>query len=90
MEQTTSTAGTILWFAVLAIAFYVLIIRPQQRRQKEHQALMASLAVGDKVVTIGGLFGTVGAIEDDTILLEVAPGVEIRVARSAVARKLEE
>jgi preprotein translocase subunit YajC len=85
-----STAGTILWFAVLAAAFYMLIIRPQQKRQKEHQALMTSLAEGDRIVTIGGVFATIRAGEDDVVVAEVGDGVRSRIARSAVARKLEE
>ena len=82
--------GSLLSFAVLAIAFYFLLIRPQQKRQKEHQALMASLTVGDRVVTIGGIYGTVRTLEEDHIGVEVAPSVVIEFARSAVARKLED
>ena len=81
--------GSVLSLAVLAVAFYFLLIRPQQKRQKEHQALMAALAVGDRVVTIGGIYGTVQHLEDDRVGIEVAPSVVIEVARSAVAKKLE-
>jgi preprotein translocase subunit YajC len=82
--------GSLLSFAILAVAFYLLLIRPQQRRQKEHQALMAALAVGDRVVTIGGIFGTIRSLDDDRVGIEVAPSVVIEVARSAVARRLED
>jgi len=81
--------GSVLSLAVLAVAFYFLLIRPQQKRQKEHQALMAALAVGDRVVTIGGIYGTVQHLEDVRVGIEVAPSVVIEVARSAVAKKLE-
>ncbi len=84
-----SQYGSILSFAVLIGAFYLLIIRPQMKRQKEQAALMASLQVGDRVVTIGGIFGTIRNIDDERIELEVAPGTVITMARSAVARKDE-
>lgn len=81
--------ASLLSLAVLAVAFYFLLIRPQQKRQKEHQALMAALAVGDRVITIGGVYGTIHSLEDDRVGIEVAPSVVIEVARSAVAKKLE-
>ena len=82
--------GSLLSFAVLAVAFYFLLIRPQQKRQKEHQALMSALAVGDRIVTIGGVYGTIRSLEDDRVGVEVAPSVVIEIARSAVAKKLED
>jgi len=80
----------LLPLVVLAAAFYLLIIRPQQKRAKDHRALMESLAEGDRVVTIGGVYGTVQSLDDDRVALEVATGVVIEIARSAVARKLED
>ena len=82
--------GQLLSLAVIAVAFYLLMIRPQQKRQKEHQALMASLAEGDRVVTIGGAFGTVRTLDDGRVGIEVASGVIIEFDRAAVARKLED
>lgn len=79
--------GQILSLVVLFGAFYLLMIRPQQKRQKEHMALVASLAEGDRVITIGGMYGTVGVIEGNRVGLEVAPGVVIQVDRSAIASR---
>ncbi len=84
-----SQTGQLISFAVLIAAFYLLLIRPQMKRQKEQTALMASLAVGDAVVTIGGIFGTIARLEDDQISLEIAPNTTITMARSAVAKKIE-
>jgi preprotein translocase subunit YajC len=81
--------GSLLSFAVLALAFYFLLIRPQMRRQKEQQALIKSLAVGDRVVTVGGLYARIVALADDTADLEVADGVVVTYARSAVAKKVD-
>ncbi|MCE5203670.1 MAG: preprotein translocase subunit YajC [Coriobacteriales bacterium] len=85
-----SQYGSLLSFALLAVVFYFLLIRPQMKRQKEQQALMASLAVGDRVVTVGGLYGRIAALDADTIDLTIADGVTVTFARSAVARKVTE
>jgi len=81
--------GQLISFAVLIAAFYLLLIRPQMKRQKEQTALMASLAVGDSIVTIGGMYGTIKELEDDRVSLEIAPGVTVKMARSAIAKKIE-
>lgn len=85
MEQLNS----ILPLVVLVAAFYLLILRPQQQRQKQHRELMASLALGDRVITIGGVYGTVRSLDDDRVGVEVSPGVTVEFARSAIAKKLE-
>lgn len=85
MEQTTQ----LLSLAIIVVAFYLLIIRPQQKRQKEHQALMASLEVGDRVVTIGGVYGTVRSLDDSRVGVEIAPGVVVEFDRAAIAKKLD-
>lgn len=82
--------GQLLSLAIIAVAFYVIMIRPQQKRQKEHQALMAALAVGDRIVTIGGVYGTIASVDDGRVGVEVAPGVVMEFDRAAIARKLED
>ena len=67
---------------------WVLLIRPQQRRVRQHQQVVASLVEGDEVVTTGGLIGTVEAINDDVLTVEVAPGVQIKMLRSAVQTRI--
>jgi len=79
--------GQIISLVVIFGAFYLLMIRPQQKRQKEHMALIASLEEGDRVITIGGVFGTVRTIDGNRVGLEVAPGVIVEFDRSAVASK---
>jgi preprotein translocase subunit YajC len=74
------------YFAVIALAFFLLIVRPQRRRLAAHRALVEALNVGDEVVTTGGIFGTIRGVDDDRIELEVAPGVAITVARAAIAQ----
>ena len=66
--------------------FWFLIIRPQQKKQKEHQRMVDNLNKGDKVVTNGGIFGTIVKVGDDRITLEVASKVQINVERQQVSR----
>lgn len=86
MDQSTSS---IISLFIIAAAFYFIMIRPQQKRQKEHQELIGSLAVGDRVVTVGGAYGTVATADESRLGIEVAPGVVIEFDRAAIARKLE-
>jgi preprotein translocase subunit YajC len=78
---------------VLAATFallWVLFIRPQQRRVRGHQALVASLAPGDQVVLTAGIYGRILDLGPEDMTVEVAPGVELRVARHAVLRRVED
>jgi preprotein translocase subunit YajC len=65
---------------------YFLMIRPQQKRRREAAQMQSALGAGDSVVTIGGLHATVVAVEDDVVLVEIAPGVEVRFSRPAIAK----
>jgi preprotein translocase subunit YajC len=67
--------------------FYFLLIRPQQRRARQQRELVGSLAVGDEVVTIGGMFGTITDMDDESVTLDVGSGTRIRFVKQAVARK---
>lgn len=78
----------ILMIALLFVVMYFMMIRPQQKRRREAEQMQSALGPGDEVVTIGGLHGTVTGVEDDIVLLEVAPGVQTRYARQAIARVL--
>lgn len=76
----------ILMIVLLFGVMYFMMIRPQQKRRREAATMQSSLGHGDEVVTIGGLYGTVVGVDDETVLLEVAPGVQSRYARPAIAR----
>jgi len=78
----------LLYLALLALAFFFLVVRPQRRRMAAHRALVASLEVGDEVITTGGIHGTIRALDDTVAIVEIADGVVIRLARSAVAQRL--
>jgi preprotein translocase subunit YajC len=78
-------ANLLLWFALVALAFYFLMLRPQQQQQRRQRELMAALKPGDRVVTVSGIFGTIQSVEADSVMLRVAEGVDIEVARGAVS-----
>lgn len=75
----------LLPFIVLFGLMYLMIIRPQQKQQKERNAMLNALEVGDKVITIGGIVGTITRIKDDLVFLRIAPQVEIELKRSGVS-----
>jgi preprotein translocase subunit YajC len=72
-------------FILIMVVFYFLMIRPQQKRQKEHEALLASIQRGDDVVTNGGLMGKVTGVTDEALTVEIAKDVKIKVQRSGIA-----
>lgn len=74
----------ILILVVFVVVFYFLLIRPQQKRAKEHSAMLAKLAVGDEVVTAGGILGRITDIGDPFVTLEIADNVRIRVQRAQI------
>lgn len=80
---------TFLISLVLLVAiFYFLLIRPQQRRMRQQRELVDSLSVGDEVITIGGLFGRIMEMDDDSVTLEISPGTQVRLVKNAIARRL--
>jgi preprotein translocase subunit YajC len=75
---------------VMGLLMYVVLILPQQRRNREHQALLSALEEGDEVVTNSGVYGFIAAVDGDVIWLEVAEGVELKVSKASVASKVPE
>ena len=79
----------LLFLGLLVAASLVLIVRPQRRQMAAHRALVASLQVGDDVMTGSGIYGTIRGLDDETVDLEVSPDVVLRVARGAIAQRVE-
>jgi preprotein translocase subunit YajC len=82
------TMGPLLLLILLFAIAWVVLILPKQRELKRHNALVASLEVGDEVMTGSGFYGTLLEIDDDTVLVQLAPGIEVKLARRAVAAKV--
>jgi preprotein translocase subunit YajC len=84
MSSLTGMLPLVLMFVVL----YFVMIRPQMKRQKEHKAMIDALAKGDEIATAGGLLGKVTKLGDNTLSMEVSPGIEVQLQRSAVVQVL--
>ena len=76
---------TFMPFILIFVVFWFLLIRPQQRRQREHQEMISNLKKGDRVITNGGIYGTVIGVADKTIALRIADNVKVEVAKNAIA-----
>jgi len=87
IAQATAQPGLMNFLPLVLIfgIFYFLLIAPMRKRQKALQAMIAALKKGDKVVTSGGLYGEVYALEEETLILKIADNVRVKVARSAIA-----
>lgn len=85
-----SLISTLVMFGLIIGIFYFLILRPQQKRQKEKQKMLDNLKKGDKVVTGGGMHGTVAGLDDKTVLLQVSDNVKMKFERSAIAVVVKE
>jgi preprotein translocase subunit YajC len=81
--------GFIVIIALLGL-MWALMIRPQRRRQAQQQDMLSDLAIGDEILTAGGIYGTVDAIDADEVSVEIAPGTKIRIAKRAVAAVIPE
>lgn len=80
-----SLISTLIMFTLIIAIFYFMILRPQQKKQKERQKMLEAVKKGDKVVTTGGMYGTVAGMDDKTLLVQVAENVKLRFDRSAIA-----
>ena len=76
--------STIIMFGAIFLIFYFMIIRPQQKRAKERDKLLSNLQKGDKIVTSGGLHGTIAGLDEKTALIQVADNVKMKFERSAI------
>jgi preprotein translocase subunit YajC len=79
------SSAALLPLLLLGVIFYALMIRPQRSAKRRRDAMMAQLSEGDEIVTIGGMYGTVRDITDDTVEIEIARGVRVRMARRAIS-----
>ncbi|MCL4378552.1 MAG: preprotein translocase subunit YajC [Actinobacteria bacterium] len=80
--------GTWLWLIVLVVAFYFLLIRPQRMRSKTQQDLLGNLQRGDEIVTVGGMYGKIKDVGADSIIITISSGVDVKISKSAIARKI--
>ncbi len=89
-DPQSSLVSTLVMFALIIGIFYFLILRPQQKRQKERTKLLETVKKGDRVVTNGGLHATVAGLDEKTVLLQVADNVKVKYERSAIGMIIRE
>ncbi len=79
----------LIFIAVTVVLLWLLVIRPQRRRASQHRAMVGQVTIGAEIVTAGGLYGRVKAIDGDVLTVEIAPGTTVRIARGAIAGVIE-
>ena len=87
-QSSASPLVTLLPLILMVGLLYMVMIRPQQRKARAARTLQSAVERGDEIVTIGGIYGEVTEVDDETVVVEIADGVEVRFVRSAIARKL--
>ena len=87
-ESSGSALGFLLPIVVLGGLFYLLLVLPQRRRAKKAKELRDSIAVGDEVRTIGGIYGTIRSEDDETFTIDIGGGSSMRIAKRAIAERI--
>ena len=82
--QTVSPLIQLVPFALVLAIFYFVILLPMKKRQKKVQEFLGALKVGDKIVTSGGLYGSIAKLGDDSVQLQIAPNVRVDISRAAI------
>lgn len=83
-------ASPLVMMGIIFLIIYLLIMRPQQKKQREHQMMLRNLKRGDRVVTMSGMYGTIAALDEKTIFLQVDDKVRIKMSRQSVSALSEE
>jgi preprotein translocase subunit YajC len=83
---SSALGSPLIMMVVVMGIFYVMLILPQQRQRKKLQEMLGALKAGDKVITNGGIYGTINGLDGETVILKIADQVKIRIARSAITQ----
>jgi preprotein translocase subunit YajC len=89
MSEILSKYGMIIFLVVIFAVMYLLMIRPRQKQQKQHEAMMQELKPGERVIIAGGIYGQIESLGEDTAILRVESGATMKVARSSILGKQE-
>jgi preprotein translocase subunit YajC len=85
LGASSGGAGFFLIIIAAFVLLWLIVVRPQKRRQNQQQQMLRELRVGDDVLTAGGIYGTITRLDEDQVTVEIAPRLEVRVARRAIA-----
>jgi len=89
MSEILSKYGMIIFLVAIFAVMYLLMIRPRQKQQKQHEEMTKQLGVGDKVIIAGGIYGQIESISEDTAILRIESGATMKIARSSILGKQE-
>ena len=89
MEEILSKYGMVIFLVVIFAVMYLLMIRPRQRQQKQHESMMQELRPGDRVIIAGGIYGQIENLSEDTAILKIESGATMKVVRSSILGKQE-
>jgi preprotein translocase subunit YajC len=89
MGEDLGIWGMVIFLVAIFAIMYFLMIRPRQKQQKEHEAMMQELRVGDKVIIAGGIYGRIESLGEDTAILSIESGATMKVARNSILGKQE-
>ncbi len=87
--ESLGTWGMLIFLVAIFAVMYFLTIRPRQKQQKQHEAMMQELKVGDKVIIAGGIYGQIESLGEDTAILRIESGATMKVARNSILGKQE-
>lgn len=85
-----SGLSSLIFLGLLIAVFYFMLIRPQKKRMESHRKLVESVGPGDEIITMTGIYGTVRAMGDENVEVEIAPGTTVRFLKSAIGRRVSE
>ncbi|MDD3271882.1 MAG: preprotein translocase subunit YajC [Syntrophomonadaceae bacterium] len=85
-----SWLSMLVWLGVFILIFYVFLIMPRKKEEKRHKTLLEEMKKGDKVVSIGGINGTIARIKDDTVVLKISENTEVEFLKKAIAYRVED
>jgi preprotein translocase subunit YajC len=89
MEEILSKYGMVIFLVVIFAVMYLLMIRPRQKQQKQHESMMQELRPGDRVIIAGGIYGQIESLSEDTAILRIESGATMKVARGSILGKQE-
>jgi preprotein translocase subunit YajC len=89
MSEILSKYGMIIFLVVIFAVMYLLMIRPRQKQQKQHESMMQELRPGDRVIIAGGIYGQIESLSEDTAILRIESGATMKVARGSILGKQE-
>jgi len=88
-NSTVSTLYMVGFLVIIFVLFYFTMVRPQRKRQKEHETMMRELQKGDRVITASGIFGTIESLSEDSVVIKIESGATMRVTRSSIVVRRE-